>query len=210
MPIPRMIQPVLAAVLNEVETDPEHRMVPQRRREVYDAIGSFAGQQALHWLAVIAAQRVLPMFQQRYPDDTLPQELLRTAINVLQGQVDDAQVEEMLDLGYHASGNAWGYDEREIPWPVWLAGSASYHALNEVCGYRLLSNLPEHYKGNVLTPWSDEDLCDWPFTDTAAVAAIASASNSHGTAYDSQKLLAFWKWWLAEAIPAAVEAAERG
>ncbi len=210
MPIPELIQSLLAAVLSEVEADPEHKMSPQRRREVYIALSNFIGQQTLAWLAVITAQRVLPMFQQRYPDNTLPQELIETAISVLQGQIDDAQAEEMLDLGYHASGNAWGYDEREIPWPVWLAGNASYHALKEVCGYQLLGNISEHYKDDVLTPWSDEDICEYSIADTAAVAAIASASNSRGAVHDSQKLLAFWRWWLTEAIPTAVELAEGG
>jgi hypothetical protein len=204
MSVPDSIQPLLALVLSEVEADPEHKMSPQRRREVYSALSTVEGQPTIGWLAVITAQRVLPIFQQRYPDDTLPQELLNTAIGVLQGQVEDAQATEMIDRGYHASAGAWGYDEREIPWPVWLAGNTCYHALKEVCGYQPLSFLPEYYKGDVLTPWSDKDLCEMDFSDAAGAAAIASSSNLHGTAYGSQRQLEFWRWWLGEAIPAAL------
>jgi len=201
------IRPLLDTVLGEVQANRDHEMDPQRRREVYDALRGLAGEEAVGWLAVVTARRVLPVFQQRYPEDTLPHELLETAVGVLRGQVDDARAEEMLDCGYHASGSAWGYDEREIPWPVWLAGNASYHALKEVRGRQPLSTLPEHCRDGTPTPWSDQDLCQFAFGDTAAVAAVASASNAHGTACDPQRLLAYWRWWLAEAIPAAVEAA---
>jgi hypothetical protein len=200
------IRSLLAGVLSEVEADPAHRMSPLRRREVYGALGTLGGQPAIGRLAVIAAQRVLPIFQQSYPDDTLPQALLDTAVGILQAQVDAAQARAMIDAGYHASGGAWGYDEREVPWPVWLAANTCYHALKEAGGYQPLSFLPEYYKGDVLTPWSDEDLCAMDFSDAAGAAAIASSSDLHGTAYDSQKLLAFWKWWLGEAIPAALAA----
>jgi hypothetical protein len=211
MPIPELVQALLEAVLDEVEADPKHMMSPQRRREIYNALSNFTGQQTSRWLAVITAKRVLPVFQQSYPDNSLPQELLETAIGVLQGQVDNTRAEEMLDRGYHASGNAWGYDEREIPWPVWLAGNASYHALKEVCCHQPLSNLPDHYyKNGVLTPWSDEELCESPFADTAAVAAITSASDSNSTMYDSKKLQFFWNWWVVEAIPTAVEVTQKG
>jgi hypothetical protein len=217
MSVPESLQSVLDTVIGEVRADPQHRMSPQRRCEVYDAFNCSADatmQQAPCWLAVVTAKRVLPIFQQRYPDDTSPQELLETAIGVLQGQVDDARAYEMLDSGYLASANAWGYDDREIPWPTWLAGNAAYHALKEAHGYqydyRPLSNLPDYYKGDVLTPWSDEDLCEMDFADTAAVAAIASASDRYGRAYNPEELLAFWTWWLTEAIPMAIEAARRG
>ena len=213
MSIQESLQSHIDVLLNDVQADPQHRMSPYRRRELYAAFEDpveAATQRALCWLAVITAKKVLPIFQQRYPDDTLPQELLVTAISVLQGKIDTEQVEDILDKGCHASAGAWGYDEREIPWPVWQAGNASYLALNEACGYQPLSYLPDYYKGDVLTPWTDEYLCESGVPDTAAAAAIAVSSDRYGRTFDPEKSLMFWRWWLLEAIPQSVEAAHRG
>lgn len=201
----RMVQPLLDLVFGEVKADPNHKMSPLRRREVYKILSNHMGKRSLQRLAIMSAQKVLPIFQQKYPNDTMPKELIETANKYLLGQIEEEIVKEKLDLGSHASGNAWGYDEREIPWPVWLAGNASYHALNEVYGCRPLMDLPEYYKGDALTAWSDEDLCEYSFTDTAAVAAVASSANPNGKGCDSQKLLEFWTWWLTEAIPKGIE-----
>jgi hypothetical protein len=206
MTIPDSIQSLLDAVLREVEADAEHSMNPMRRREVYALVGAAGGPSALGWLGVTAADRVLPIFLDTYPDDTVPQQMLETAVQVLHGQSDDSRVANLLDLGSHASGGAWGYDEREIPWPAWLAGNACFHALKEACGQEPLSFLPDFYKGGVPTAWSDVELSEMSFCDSAAAAALASSSDERGTAYDPQKLLVFWTWWLGKAVRAALEA----
>ncbi len=208
MSISKPLQSLIDALLSEVQTDSQHRMSPYRRRELYNAFYSAAaaGQQGICWLAIITAKRALPMFQARYPDDTLPPELLEAAIDLLQGRVSREQIEDILDLGCHASTAAWGHDEREIPWSVWQAGNASYYALNVVCGGQPLRAVDhDYYKNDVLTPWTDEELCEFFWPDPAAAAAIASSSDRYGRQFDSGKLLEFWTWWLVEAIPKAVE-----
>ena len=209
MTIPDPIQLLLSEVLLDVQSHPEHEMSPLRRREIYSALESIGDGSVIGWLSVITAKKILPMFKQRYPDDDMPQELLETAIAVLEGVVDPRDTADKMDRGYYASSVAWGYDEREIPWPVWLAGNACYFALKEVCGQSPLSYLPEYYKGDVLTSWTDVDLSEMDFCDTAAAAALASSSDERGTAYESNRLLTFWKWWLGEAIPSALESAYR-
>ncbi len=199
-------------MLSEVRSDPQHRMSPYSRRELYDTFSSAeaASQQTSGWLAVITAKRALPMFQERYPNDNLPQELLEAAIDILQGRATREQVEEILDLGCHASAAVWGYDEREIPWPVWQAGNASFYALNKVCGGQPLSTLDhDYYKGDVLAPWIDEELCEFFSPDAAAAAAIASSSDRYGIKFDSEKRLEFWTWWFVEAIPMAIEVTQK-
>jgi hypothetical protein len=66
------IRPLLDTVLGEVQANRDHEMDPQRRREVYDALRDLAGEEAVGWLVVVTARRVLPVFRQRYPEDTLP------------------------------------------------------------------------------------------------------------------------------------------
>jgi hypothetical protein len=227
------LQLLLDTALDEVKADPHHRLAPQRRRQIYDALlrsADLAVRQAQGWLAVLAAKRVLPLFEQLFPDDSLPREILDAAVGVLQGSVDDSRAAEIEDEGYHASGNAWGYEElEEITWPAALAADASYHALKEARGFRPLNHLDRyHTVGTVTSPfqddevfspepepirgdtWPDEEVCTVDDTDTAAAAAVASSCREDGPVCDPEKLQAFWMWWLLEAIPMAVEAARLG
>jgi hypothetical protein len=231
MPIslPKEIQELVNSALAEVNSDPLHRLAPQRRQQIYVAFKANAnpvGRRACGWLAVITAKKVLPLFQQEFPEDKLPQDLIDTAIGVMQGRVDDATADDILDEGYHASGNAWGYDETEITWNADLGGSAAYHALKEARGQEPFDNLEREYKlGVVSVPsrewvdkypqptkgdqFTDEDLCQTENSDTAAVAAVAFACQPDGPLCDPSKLQEFWTWWLTAAIPEAWKTAQQ-
>lgn len=223
------IQRLVTTALAEVNADPQHGLSPLRRRQIYDALKTATdpiGQRACGWLAVITAQRVLPLFQQEFPEDTLPQELLNTAIGILQGAVEDATANDLQDQGYHASGNAWGYDEAEISWNADLAGCAAYHALKEARGQEPLGNLDQFFKLGVVNwpsgkslseyhqpigadQFTDEELCQIENSDTAAAAAVASACEPGGLPCDPSKFQEFWTWWLTEAIPEAWKTAQQ-
>jgi hypothetical protein len=226
-------QSLLDVALDEMQTDAQHRLSPQRRRQIYETLARSADpamQQAQRWLAVLAAKRVLPLFERLFPDDDLPREILNATVGILQGSVDDAQAAELEEEGYHASGNAWGYEELdEISWRAALAADASYHALKEARGFQPLKRL-DHYhtvgtvtspfqENEVFTPepepirgdtWLDEDICTVNDTDTAAAAAVASSCREDGPVCDPAKLRVFWTWWLKDAIPMAIEAARLG
>jgi hypothetical protein len=209
--LPESIQTLIDTTLAAVQSHAQHEMDPLHRRAIYQAFASTDAPTTPRWSAVLTAQRLLPRFQQHYSDDTLPQELLALALKLVYGEeVDPATVETILDRGYHASAAAWGNDEREIPWPVWLAGNTAYHALNEAVGHPPLSILPDYYKGDVVTPWNDKDLCEHGLCDTAGAAAIASASDRYGQTIDPTKQLEFWTWWLTEAMPTAYRSALHG
>ena len=227
--LPEEIQELVNTALAEVNADPQHRLTPQHRREIYDAFRASAdlvGQRACAWLAIFAAQRVLPIFQQEFPEDTLPQDLLDAAIGVLQGRVDDAVANDLQDHGYHASGNAWGYDEGEITWNTELSGGAAYKALVEACGHQPLTDLNKFFKfGSVSWPsgkplndlpqsirgdqFTDEDLCQISDGDAASAAAVAFAGAPDRPLCDSSKLLEFWTWWLTAVISEAWRTAQQ-
>lgn len=235
MPIPSSLQSLLDATFAEMHANPHHRISPQRRRQIYDLFVTL-DEPILHqtprWLAILTAQRVLPIFRQAFPDDPFPKELLDAAIAILQGHMTDAEAAELQDYGYHASGNAWGYDETETPWYAMLAADTAYHALKEARGCEPLKRLgsyqkfgvvrwppeeseqnhdyspyPEPIRGDTFT---DEDVCQVDDSDAAATAAVASACEEGGPYCDPERLETFWAWWLTQAIPTAIEAAKRG
>ena len=233
--LPNPVQSIAAAALAEMQADPRHRLPPKRRQAIYAALTGApepALRTAPYWLAVLAAEHVLPLFQAQCPDDELPPALLAAAIGVLEGRLDSGIAAEMEAQGYRASKNAWGYEEDELPWPVGLAADAAYHALKEARGHQPLTDLDAYLRqGTVelqpseakadqaaldLTPapaehdLNDEALCQMEDSDTASIAAVAAASSEFGPTCDPQRLREFWSWWLQEALPGAAAAARRG
>ena len=228
--LPDTLKTLAAAVLAEMQADPRHRLSPARRQAVYAALAAAPGLSAApHWLAVLAVDRVLPLFRARCPDDEQPPALLAAAIGVLEGRLDPDTAAELEAQGYQASKNAWGYDVGELPWPVGLAADAALRALREARGYRPLANLAAFLAQDtvMLLPakagvparsvaapgpaaLNDETLCQMEDSDTASIAAVAAASSDFGPNCDPERLRAFWTWWLQEALPAAVAAARRG
>jgi len=233
---PTGVQALASAALDEMAADRQHHMPPKLRQAIYAALAGApdpALRAAPNWLAVLAAQHVLPLFQAKCPDDELPPALLAAAIAFLEGRLDDATAAGMEEQGYRASENAWGYEQGELPWPVGLAADAAYHALKEARGHQPLTDLEAYLRrGTVvldpseersdepapqLTPapagepaLNDEALCQLDNRDTASIAAVAWASSEFGPTCDPERLQAFWTWWLQEALPAALEAARRG
>ena len=210
--VPKSILNEAEMILGEVQASASHQMNPISRRQLYRAFANASDisvRIAPRWLAVLASQRVLPLFNQKYPDDLSPREFLDLAIAVLQGKITKEVVEEKLDLAHDASSSAWCHDEREIPWPAWLAADSTYHALMEAHGYQPLDHLPPFYKNDVLTDWTDDKLCEF-LGDTAAVAAMSFAYDERGLSINADRLLEFWEWWLKEAIMECIFAAQHG
>ena len=224
--IPGKLETLVTAALAEMQANPGHQLPYQRRQETYGAFENQIGRNALGWLAVITARRVLSIFHEAFPDDGLPQQLLDTAIGVLRGQVDEETAQEMQELGYNAAGSAWGYDEDEVPWNADMAGGAAYHALKEARGQEPLQHLDkisvlgvvDLASGEMVAEYpqpiggdqfADEELSQIDSSDVAAKAAVAFACSVEGPHCDPERLCTFWTWWLKEAIPEAWEIAHK-
>lgn len=165
------LQEQIKTALEEMNNHPDHRLSPARRREIYVVFGpkdDQITQKARGWLGVLAAQRVLPLFYEIYPNDELPQEILDTALGVLQGHVDEERAYDVTDHAYHASGNYWGY-ERDITIDVHMAATASYHALKEARGFEPLTHLQNYSSlGAVTMPDNWAVLMEDPFRTEVA------------------------------------------
>lgn len=201
---------LLDSAYEELRLDPSHRLEPRRRQQIYEAIDSTFSKDSvsiLGRLGCLAARRVLPLFEAEHPEDNTPGEILSIAEAYLAGKVDQQVAIDKLDLGHHASGNAWGYDEAQLSASAWLAANAAYHALSEALGNRPLRLLPQHHKAGQVLAWTDEDLCWLDIADTASVACMALVSSKAARSDHTRVTLDFWTWWLTEALPNIIKGA---
>jgi hypothetical protein len=186
--LPDAIQTLATTALGEMRADPRHRLPPRRLQALYAALAAAPGLSATpHWLAVLAAERVLPLFRTLCPEDELPPALLATAIGVLEGHMDRAVAALLEAQGYQTSENAWGYEVDGLPWPVGLAADAVLRALREARGYQPLTNLEACLDQGTLALQTGPAACQ---------ARSAPASRDFGHTCDPERLQAFWTWWL--------------
>ncbi len=219
MSLPPNLDRLLDATQSAVQRHPEHRLEPARRRAIYEAFGPKTdpvANRARGWLAVLTAQRVLPIFEQALPGEELPRQLIEMAVGVLQGKFDVSLAVRAAADGHEVAGRLWGYDEAAVPWNSNLAGNAAHRALAEVAGQAPLAvdaapiNAAYDQDKQGIPPnlWSDEKLAQVA-GDAASSAAVAFACSADSPSCDPDKLLEFWEWWLTEAIPTAFKMASQ-
>jgi hypothetical protein len=179
----------------------QHYLLPEERRILYRMFEAHSEADIRGWLAIIAAQRVLPIFEQEIPEEKVPRIQLYLASKVERGVIplDSWQVRAYFDYGYTSAGDDWGYI---ISKTVRLAGFAAHRALAEVIGYNPLDLISDGER--------DELFVGTNAMDTAGTAAYAAASIDYNdpeirNVYNYDRLFTFWEWWLREAIPQAWE-----
>ena len=221
VPLPSAVAERIGEALEAMRADSQHHLAPHLRRAIYRAFGPWDEPPACRvqaWLAILAAERVVPIYRAEWPHEIAPrpEDLLALARRLAEGTLirDAAEVFEALEYSYHGYGHLWVLD---IPHNVYLAVSAAYDALREACAFtEPLSGLTSVF---LLAPdgqplrgdaWSDEQLAGDGSADAASSAAIAYACSPHDTPIDPGKLRAFWDWWLTEAIPYAWRRATAG
>ncbi len=90
MKVPAEIQRLAIQGLEQMYANPKHRFDWRIRRRLYQQFqkeDQAAGYQAHGWLAVIAAEHVLPTFTSTFPHDLLPVRLVRYAKRILTGSI---------------------------------------------------------------------------------------------------------------------------
>ncbi len=218
IPLPSVLQHACHNIAKTLTQEPLVCPTPHQRRQLYAACeGLRSAQRMRSWMAVFVAQRALPIFQSRFPDDNLPAQLIDTALHVLHApdSVNTQMVEEMSEWGYNAAGHCWGYEEEELPLYIDYAGQAAYHALGSTThGLYFLQDLDTGYGTmtangvHIITgdEWTNQRLLHFsPAVDSALYAAVALATDPTTEKCEPQRWYQYWTWWLSEAIPMAWE-----
>lgn len=182
---------------------PDHALLPIYRRDIYTAIGpgsDMRSYRARGWLDIVATRHVMHVWQRMWPDDNLPEYMLRVAEDIILGSIDIQTASREWEAAWHAT--AGSDDERK-----WQANEeaccARQAAMQAVCW--LIDPTP-----NCNDPESDDT--DWDAlhpvcSDTAMWAAAACAGPVWVATSDPERRRVFWEWWLKEAIPHALERA---
>ena len=159
--VPGKVEEVVGEAVRAVEAHPRHALEWFLRRRLYRAFGSFEQgkvRAARGWLAILAAQKVLPLFIERLPYHSLPLHLVAVAIDELSAYRDGTYVvtydqtergKDLLELSYGALGNELYEDEQARTFfAADLAATAADKALREARGWEDPFERLEHvYQG---------------------------------------------------------------
>jgi len=212
--IPEKLHRLTVEALTSMRMDPYYRLAPSRRLAIYHLLDKDLTRpeypRTRGWLGLLTARHVLPIWHdlrpawiqsaENFPQvNQLPDRMLGLARNILRGTKDLKRIwEEANDLWYIMSNlNGQGIGRRpEVPNRAYYAGDACIKALHETLNIEFLERAAE------LEWTSDEYLQDWE-RDAAACAVLAEAGGADAGPLELSKRLAFWEWWLVEAIPSA-------
>jgi hypothetical protein len=227
MKIPTEVQDLSHMGLERMYRDSLHHYDWHTRKEIYRFFKEmYPGQCDIirGWLAVLAAQRVLPFFTHTFPEDNLPVRLLDTAILVVERKtkVADSTIEDLINEGYERLGIDAVHWHGKVAYNAEYAGWSCYKVLLEAYGkYDLFGHLDKWEKDSLtgamafgvrdgaggIAGWrssemfTDEDIAIMGDSgDTAGAAAMASACAVEVHQIDSNKLMTFWEWWVNSAM----------
>jgi hypothetical protein len=223
--LPHELRLLAETGLRAMERHPDHHYDWQTRRLLYRTCRSMYPAQVFSftgWLAVYAAQYVLPIFTSSVTDDGLPQQLVTYAEKIMKKQrrPRSSRVSYLLDQGYLCTGLDC-LDWRTITaYNAEYAGTTAYKALIEASGqHDLLGDIEHGIQRGWVKPRTriredeqpvypsditDSDIAHLAaFGDTAGSAAIAYACARESFTLDATKLRHFWEWWVRSALPQA-------
>ncbi len=217
--------------LRAMECHPEHHYDWQTRRTLYRTSRSTyptLSSSFIGWLAVLAAQYVLPIFTSAITDDDLPQKLVTYAEKIMKGQrrPRSSRVSYLLDQAYLCTGIDCLVWRTITVYNAEYAGTTTYKALIEASGeYDLLENIerdiergwvePRNRSRKDRQPIYPSDITDSDLAhlaacgDTAGSAAIAYSCARESFTLDATKLRHFWEWWVYSALPHAWQKATK-
>jgi hypothetical protein len=221
MLVPNDVTRLVQAGLLQMRINPDHHYDWRIRRMLYELMNATYGKQGYEahgWLAILAAEFVLPIFLAAITDDPLPEQLLDCAQKVIQRAVprDSAVVMELLEEGCLGTGLDCIDWRDTIAYNAEYAGEATYVALVEANGnHDLLEAIEECVRGegvvafNLPQGMTLDDITDYEiadiglYRDTASAAAIAYACEKERYLLEPQRLNEFWEWWATEAMAEA-------
>ena len=189
------LQSLIEAGMSLVLNDPHHDLRLGFRCAVWSSLNENCdgtrrgdGHKRRVKLAALSIEKVIPLWESRFPADRTPRQCLELAQNLIVGDVTSATAErESNRLWTHCDDLLWKHEEKQSYVMV------GYGAIQVIRG--ALSD--EHFaceKWNDSTTDSDVDPYDHDSTFFAAVAYSGGATWEEAS--DPQKRLEFWTWWL--------------
>jgi len=210
--LPRTLQRLVNDALLKVRAGPNHDLNSGHLYEIGKAVGWLAGVahlgEASHrrriTLLILTARHVLPFWEQVHREDKTPHQLLEGLEQIKAGTLDPEGLRPALDQ----------FDEMLAQ--EHMATQYEWHARNPNPGMYLME--AAHRASTVGAAISngvtaivdiDEELEEPGAANSSATTCVLMASDAYAGGMaknrlsDSAKRLAFWEWWLTEAVPAA-------
>lgn len=221
MSLPKVIQTLLNEGLMQMHQHPMHHFDWRIRNQIYQQLidhHGVNGKNTYRWIAVLAAEKVLPIFLSQIEDDPLPSQLVSAARDVVDGSHSHRtqELDLLEDDGYVATGISCLSWRSKIAYNAEYAGNACYKSLVEArLGSNLLKDTDNLIRGKTVQGWylrdqngadevTDKEIAHLAaFSDTASSAAIAFASSVASFELDPHRLEKFWEWWATHAMPDA-------
>jgi hypothetical protein len=194
--MPKALEEALAKAKKILKENKEGRLPRQARIEIWRAMnepeGQKVGQKRRAALALSLAEKVKHFWNDTFPGDYRVDDLLLTALNVLNGGEDDH--EKLYDEANDFSRRIFDLMTDESRFVGTYAGHAAISALFVAMSDEAYDYEPER---------DDYDL-DAEDLDTSFQAAMAYGGGDVGEkAYNIEKRREFWQWYLDEAVPNA-------
>lgn len=195
-PLPRKLVKRVQAAHAGLRSRSDHALLPIYRKTIYESFPVLGQPRARGWLAVATAQHVFPLWRLGQPMDTFPSDAIEVAIRVLHGDTN-------LESAESRAGEMWARLEELAGAPRGFELGNSFYAAQAAISALFEATGRDWFEGvEIGIQDTDNDLDPW-CSDTALWAAAAFAGRIGDPASDGTKRLAFWYWWLNEAIPAA-------
>ncbi len=234
--LPNDLQQLIASAFRNMKSNSAHHLAPFHRHQLYRTLRELAPavrsmnedpsrdvSPVQGWLAILAAERVLPIFEGATfglddMDDEffqLPRELIKIAREFMIRPFNLAEVREEASEAHQWLENWLGeaeYDPNAVPLNAILAGSSAQRALSEVVGWDYFDLMSAEDKQRWLRApaeqLTDEQLV-FGDSDAAGRAAVAYACSPTSVRCEPERIEEFWTWWLTKALPKAWELASR-
>ena len=178
---------------------PQHVIIPFYRQQIYQMIDPEHRNFFREWLGIVCAKFVLPIWQD-YSDHPLPERMIVAAEKLLRKEANQQEVKKLGDKGWN-----WLENGRDFGFKNYYSAFAALRALNEARGF-------DPFEGYRLSEdwehWLDSDI-DLDSSDVTKLAYYAYAGYPDVFEFDPQRCLAFFTWWLDQAIPQAWELAQK-
>lgn len=199
MSIPRELQQVIEIAHAAMIRHPQHELIPIHRQNIYRTlvlVTDFRDTSTRAYWGMFTASFVLPIWEQKWPMDSLPRDMLKLAEGVIDTSIDRG-------VANIQANEAWsqldkrGSQQKALENPeAFFAGLAAIEGLFETLGVdRLIDiSLTEDDTDDVLDPWS---------SDTAKWAAAAYSGQVGSARTNLTKRREFWDTWLTVGLPRA-------